>query len=283
VKKILACIDDSSYAQSVCAGSAWISSRTEAAVALLHVFSPPPQRASSDLSGAIGLGAKSGLLAQLAELDESHGRVQQHKGKLILTHAEQELHAAGVQSIEILHRRGSLVEVIGELEDQVDLVVMGKRGGRSNPESLQLGSNLERVARAVRKPLLVTAQEFRPIRRFVIAFDSRANTSRVLEYVSRYPLLKGLECHVLMIGSVNAEIRRTLTEAANSLAGAGFGVHTALKLGRRDEVITAYAESKAIDLVLMGAYRHSRIHDLIVGSTTTSVIRACRVPLLLFR
>lgn len=284
MKKILACVDDSMYAETVCAGAAWVSNRTGAAVALLHMFRLPSKRASLDLSGAIGLGAKSELLEQLTELDETHGRVEQRKGKLMLAHAEQQLRAAGVQNIEVLHRRGSLVEAIGELEEQVDLIVMGKRGRRKQADfdSLELGSNLERVARAVHKPLLVTARDFRPIRRFVIAYDDSASTARALEYITRHPLLKGLECHVVMIGSVSAKIRNTLTEVAGTLEGAGFSVHTALKIGPRDEVITAYVEAREMDLIVMGAYRHSRIHDLILGGTTTSVIRSCRIPLLLF-
>jgi nucleotide-binding universal stress UspA family protein len=283
VKNILACIDDSLYAPAVCASAAWVSSRTDAAVALLHAFSPPPQRASLDLSGAIGLGAKSELLAKLTELDETHGRTEQRKGKLILTHAEQELRAAGVQRIEVLHRRGSLVDVIGELEERADLIIMGKRGEQPHVDSQELGSNLERVARALHKPLLVTAQAFQPIRRFVIAFDGSANATKALEYISREPLLKDLECHVVMIGTVSAEIRITLTQIANRLDAAGFKVHTALKIGPRDEVITAYVESKEMELVVIGAYRHSRIHDLFTGSTTTSVIRSCEIPVLLFR
>jgi len=37
------------------------------------------------------------------------------------------------------------------------------------------------------------------------------------------------------------------------------------------------------DLLVMGAYGHSRIRDLIVGSTTTAMIRTGKVPALLFR
>ena len=37
------------------------------------------------------------------------------------------------------------------------------------------------------------------------------------------------------------------------------------------------------DLLVMGAYGHSRIRELIVGSTTTAMIRTGKVPVLLFR
>ena len=33
----------------------------------------------------------------------------------------------------------------------------------------------------------------------------------------------------------------------------------------------------------MGAYGHSRIRQLVVGSTTTAMIRSCLVPVLVFR
>ncbi len=235
------------------------------------------------MSGAIGLGAKSELLEQLAELDESHGRIEQRKGKLMLAQAEQQLRDAGVQHIEVLHRRGSLVEFIGENEAQMDMIVMGKRGEHADFDTLHLGSNLERVARAVNKPLLVTARVFQPIRRFLIAFDGSASATKALDYITRHAVLKDTECHVLMIGRVSAEIRNTLTQVAGTLERAGIGVHTALKVGPRDEVITAYVEAKDIDLIVMGAYGHSRIRQLIIGSTTTSVIRSCHIPLLLFR
>ncbi|MEZ5593812.1 MAG: universal stress protein [Gammaproteobacteria bacterium] len=283
MKKILVCIDDSVYAQAVCDAAAWVSQRTGAAVVLLHVFTPPPKRASRDLSGAIGLGAKSELLEQLTELDENHGRVEQRKGKLMLTHAEQQLRAAGVQNIEVLHRRGSLVEVIGELEVQMDLIIMGKRGEHADFDTLHLGANLERVARAVHKPLLVTARTFQPIRQFLIAFDGSPSASKALEYIASHSLLQNLKCHVLMVGHINAQVRNTLTKAANTLEQAGIGVHTALKVGPRDEVIADYVAAKEMDLIVMGAYGHSRMRQLIIGSTTTAVIRSCHVPLLLFR
>jgi len=39
----------------------------------------------------------------------------------------------------------------------------------------------------------------------------------------------------------------------------------------------------AINLLVMGAYGHSRIRYLIIGSTTTEMIRTCKIPVLLFR
>jgi len=48
-------------------------------------------------------------------------------------------------------------------------------------------------------------------------------------------------------------------------------------------VIADTVESEQFDLLVMGAYGHSRIRNLIIGSTTTQMIGACKVPVMLFR
>jgi nucleotide-binding universal stress UspA family protein len=35
--------------------------------------------------------------------------------------------------------------------------------------------------------------------------------------------------------------------------------------------------------VLMGAYGHSRIRHLVIGSTTTQILRSSNIPVLVFR
>jgi nucleotide-binding universal stress UspA family protein len=38
-----------------------------------------------------------------------------------------------------------------------------------------------------------------------------------------------------------------------------------------------------VDLLVMGAYGHGRIRSLVVGSTTTAMVRRCKIPVLMFR
>ena len=53
--------------------------------------------------------------------------------------------------------------------------------------------------------------------------------------------------------------------------------------GQPEHLIAVRAEAHDFDLLIMGAYGHSRIRSLLIGSTTTAMIRACKVPVLLFR
>ena len=47
--------------------------------------------------------------------------------------------------------------------------------------------------------------------------------------------------------------------------------------------VVKLVEEAQFDMLVMGAYGHSRIRSLIIGSTTTAMIRACKVPVVLMR
>ena len=77
--------------------------------------------------------------------------------------------------------------------------------------------------------------------------------------------------------------RRALDGAAASLREAGYEVTAEIAPGQPDEVIAERIKDGAADVLIMGAYGHSRIRNLIIGSTTTEMVRGCQIPLLLFR
>jgi nucleotide-binding universal stress UspA family protein len=56
-----------------------------------------------------------------------------------------------------------------------------------------------------------------------------------------------------------------------------------LKEGNPEEVITSVAREGNHDLIVMGAYGHTRIRELILGSVTTLVLRKSTIPVLLSR
>ncbi|MGH6772137.1 MULTISPECIES: universal stress protein [Brucella] len=42
-------------------------------------------------------------------------------------------------------------------------------------------------------------------------------------------------------------------------------------------------DREVFDLLAMGAFSHSRLRNLFIGSTTTETIRSCKVPIIIFR
>ena len=88
---------------------------------------------------------------------------------------------------------------------------------------------------------------------------------------------------MLTVGASNAALDAGLPEARDTLAAAGYQVQADHLPGHAEEVIAEFVKREHIDLLVMGAYGHSRIRRFIVGSTTTTMIRTCLVPVLMFR
>lgn len=282
--KVMACLDASIYADSVIDHAAWASKRLESALVCLHVLDRGAAHSPmADYSGNIGIDTQSTLLEELAELDAQHSRVAMRQGRALLDRAIKRAASAGALEPEGLQRHGSLVETATELEDDVRLFVIGKRGESVDFNKGHLGANLERTVRGVNRPLLVTSRKFRPIQRFAIAFDGSATTRKSVEMVCMSPLLKGLECHLIAAGSEDGKLRKALDRARQELEAAGFEPRIVVQPGDAEQVIIDRVGQLDIDLLIMGAYGHSRIRHLIVGSTTTAVLRSCTIPVLLLR
>jgi nucleotide-binding universal stress UspA family protein len=284
MSKVLACVDGSVYSQSVCDHAVWAALRLEVPLEFLHVLDRHPETAPTrDLSGNIGLGSQDSLLSELASLDEKRSKLAQQHGREMLDRIVRHASEQGVASVEPRLRHGALVDTLTELEKNVRLFVIGKRGEHADFAKLHLGSELERAVRAVHRPLLVASRQFKPIQKFLIAFDGSETTRKGVEMIAASPLFKGLLCHVIVAGSDTPDTRAQIQWAQDKLASAGFEVHSGIRPGSADAVISQYVSANAIDLLAMGAYGHSRIRHLIVGSTTTAMVRTCLIPVLLFR
>jgi len=53
--------------------------------------------------------------------------------------------------------------------------------------------------------------------------------------------------------------------------------------GDAPRAILKYAGDQAFDMIVMGAFGHSRLHDLILGGTTAYMIRETTLPIMLIR
>ncbi|MFN6951448.1 MAG: universal stress protein [Albidovulum sp.] len=282
--KVLSCLDGSVYADSVTDHAAWAALKLKAPVELLHVLGRRDvSTASPDLSGSIAADAQQHLLAELAALDADRAKLVQKRGRLILDAARERLVAAGVADVTISLRHGDLLEAITEREPDAALVVIGKRGEAADFASLHLGSNLERVVRSTHKPILVASRAFRPIQRILIAFDGGPSALKAVDHVSRSPLFAGLAVDIVMAGAPSPENQRKLDNAVAQLKAGGLQATSRVEPGQADAVIAGIVEKDGIDLLVMGAYGHSRIRNLIIGSTTTEMIRSCKIPVVLFR
>lgn len=281
--KLIALVDGSLYSESVCDHAIWLATRLDASVEVLHVLGrrETGSAPSKNLSGNITLGARTALLEELAELDAQRAKLAQKRGRAILEDARTRIESGGVTAVTTRLRIEDIVETTTATD--ADIVLLGKRGEAADFAKLHLGSNLERIVRATPKPIFIAARAFKPINRFLIAYDGGTSSLKAVDHVARSPLFAGLDCRLLTVGANTPEMQKRQGDALAILKAGGIEASADIVPGQPETAIAEIVENDGIDLLVMGAYGHSRIRSLVIGSVTSTMMRLCKVPVMLFR
>lgn len=253
----------------------------------MHVTDARGQAASEarNLSGSIGLGASESLLNELVNLEHEKAKLDHQRAKLLLQDADQQLTAQGVETIKTIHENGFLVDCLHQFEASADLIIIGKRGEAAEFASGHLGANLARIIRASHKPCLVTSRQFKPLKRVVVAYDGSESGQKMLHFLATSPAFQGLDVHIITViknSNDNASSDR-LTEAKQLMQNIGVEATCVAIQGNPEIAIAHYCSENDISLLMMGAYGHSRIRHLVIGSTTSQILRSSHIPVLVYR
>lgn len=281
--KILACIDGSRFSEAVCDYAAWISQRVGAPLQLLHNIEQQSSAALTDLSGAIGMGSREVLMKELTEIEEQRSRLMLEQGKLMLDTARRRVEAAGVEAPIVKQRHGSLTESLIDLEDEIRVLVLGIRGEEHDSDDRHLGAHLEASIRALHRPILVVNSEFKEPERIMLAYDGSDASGKALQMLAKSPLFKGIPVHLVTVGEDPADAGILQRAATETLKQAGHDVTAVTLDGRPSDVLCRYQAEHDIDLTLMGAFSHTRLRELVLGSLTAKVLLGANQPLLLLR
>jgi len=283
--KVLACVDQSPYADQVTDAAAWAALRMGAPLELLHVIDRHEGAApATDHSGTIGVNAQENLLNQLTEDEAGVAIREREKGRVFLNRLRLRAQDSGVAGPDMRQRHGSLVETLTEQQAGVRLVVMGRRGESSSTTLRDLGRNVERVVRAMDRPILTVTNNFAPPSQVLIAFDGGSAARHAVDMVASSPLFKGIPCHLVMVGKEGrSEASKQLQVAQSALMASGIDTVAAQVVGDPETALARYIEEQRIDMLVMGAYTHSPLRSLFMGSRTSELLRAAKVPTLLLR
>ena len=287
MKKILLCSDGSAFAENTYRYGAWFAERLKAeAVDVLCVTDTRGQQASqANFSGSIGIDASENLLNRLVELEHEKAKINHQRAKLVLQKAAQNLRTEGVEQINLLHETGFLVDCLSKFEADCDLIVLGKRGEAAEFASGHLGANLERIVRSSSKPCLVTSRQFKPVERVLIAYDGSPTSQKIIQFIANSSVFTGVELHIVTVAknTTDATAIARLKSATQSARQAGFEPVASVIAGHSEKAISNYIHERDISLLVMGAYGHSRIRHLVIGSTTAQMLRSSHIPVLLLR
>lgn len=281
--RVVACIDGSQAAPAVCDYAAWASKHMETPLMLLHVLDEERYPAEPDLAGSIGLGSREQLLEDLAELDRKRSKLALEHGHHMLDEAKKRVGDVGIEDVIQRQRHGDLTESLLALENQTRLLVMGLHGESSSERDTHVGSQLETVIRSMHRPILLVPDEYTQPRSAMLAFDGSATAFKGVELLAGSPVLKGMPLHLVMVGPETSDRWEQLKKAEQMLAGLEAEITLAIRAGDVEPALHAYQEEQDIDILVMGAYGHSRIRQFLVGSTTAKMLETARKPLVVLR
>jgi nucleotide-binding universal stress UspA family protein len=177
--------------------------------------------------------------------------------------------------------RGIAREVIVEQAKTVDLVVMGRRGKWSSYRRKGPGSHTEAVLMTTTRPVLVVPAGTRRTGRILVAYDGSKAAQRAIDYGAIFTQLQVSKVDVLTVADTSAEASGPQEEARKFLAAYNVDVSFVVKSGHPALAITQYAQEIDAGLIVMGAYGHSRVVEMVFGSTTSDVLENARCPILL--
>lgn len=282
--KVLACVDQSHFADYVADYAAWAARRMDAPLEFLHVIDRHPELGSGeDHSGAIGIDAQENLLTKLSTEDEARTKHAREQGRLFLNRLREQAIAYGTSLVDVRQRHGELEETLAEQAEGVRLLVLGRRGEAAETTQRDLGRNVERVVRALHRPILTVTEGFKEPQRVMIAFDGGTVTRKGVEMVAGSPLFRGLPIYLLMAGKESPDAPKQLDWAKTTLEAASFDVTVLLIPGDAESIIAKTVKAQSIDMLIMGAFGHSPLRSLLFGSKTTELLRSSTIPTLLLR
>ncbi len=281
------CSDGSAFSEAIYRYGAWFARQFQSSTKVLFVTDIRQKVVSTgNLSGSLGLDASEQLMNELVNLEHEKAKLSKKRARLILQNADQILKEEGVTDIELLNPTGFLVDCFRDFEADADMVVLGKRGEAAEFASDHLGANIERIVRSSSKPCLVTPQAFVPVEKILVAYDGSPSANRIVSFLTGNAAgFKDSDLHVITVAKLasDTEPSQRLAKVQEQLQQAGFAATTSVAIGEPESAIAQYIKQHQITLLLMGAYGHSRIRRLIIGSTTIQLLRSSSIAVLLFR
>jgi nucleotide-binding universal stress UspA family protein len=278
VKSILVALDGSEHAETALQHALALAERLRATVSGLHVIDIVSIEGSflHDVSGSLGFEPYLDFSAKMRD-------ALQERGRTLLESFARRCAEQGVRHETVL-AMGIVANEICDQARTADLVVLGHRGVNEQFSTGLLGGTTESVARKSPKPVLVSPMRFRPITRPLLAYDGSQRASAAMHAAAELASALALPLTVLHVARDDAPTdARVLDEARRYLQSYGLALTCETVVGPPHQRIIDVIRDRDHDLLFIGAYGHSRIIEMVLGSTTEFVLRNSPCPVFLAR
>jgi len=279
IKSILVALDGSEHSDTASRYALWLAHRLQATVTGLHVIDVVSIEGSGsflhDISGSMGFEPYLDFSSKMREALHERGRT-------LLDGFLASCQEQGVRGDSQLVT-GIVANEVCEQARTADIVVLGHRGLNERFSTGLLGGTTESVARKCPKPVLVCPMQFQPIARPLLAYDGSQRAAAAMREAAELAAALALPLEVLHVGKDDGTAQKVLDEARRYLSAYPITCEFLVRGGYANETILDVMSERAADLLFIGAYGHSRIIEMVLGSTTEYVLRNSASPLFLCR
>jgi nucleotide-binding universal stress UspA family protein len=287
VKSIIACVNGVEPSEAVCDWSGWLSSHNKIPVSVLHTLDHQTSKVieqSADLSGSIGTDAKDELLNELVEIEHEQNRLLLRRGNIILEKSKRRVMAMTSQNVEKVLLHGRLQKNLLDRKEQIEYLVIG-RFGQAHQNSMKegVGHKVEGVVRSLEKPILVVSKPFHEPKKLMLAYDMSESSNKALRFLIENPFLKKLSMSLVFVGEFKSGLAEEFNQAKSKLEAVGYIVDAVNLSGEVNSTLLKFSSDNAIDLIVMGAFGHFWLRDLLMGSHTSQMLTSSQIPLFLVR
>jgi nucleotide-binding universal stress UspA family protein len=177
-------------------------------------------------------------------------------------------------------------EVIARSAVAHDIVVVSRSGyNRFAGMRETVDALVAPVIRGSVRPVLVAGPEFpegSDIRRILIAYDGSPHASRALKVASELASRPGVECTLVTVSQSEEAGEDILAPAEEYLLNHRITPQKRIMSGSKpSDVICDLVSKGEVDLLIMGAYGHSPIREVLFGSTTERILTNCAANVIL--
>lgn len=204
------------------------------------------------------------------------------RAQTVLTQLKDRCTDAGIR-VQAEKVDGLSSQIILARAQEADLIVMGRRGEGARWAGPLLGSTFEAVVRHVPIPVIATQAEIRPTTRILVAYDGSEISRGGLAIAKEMAVERGLSIVLLTVDDGHPGRKEAHEFGRVFLLDQELNVKPLFYKGHPAEEILDVARTEGCDLIILGAYGHSRFLEIFFGSSVDEVIHEATCPLLICR
>jgi nucleotide-binding universal stress UspA family protein len=227
------------------------------------------------------------VMAGTAEYYAEHERQRHERASALERVFHAELARAKVEG-QWIAADGYANDVVPPYARLADLVVLGQTNP-ADPESFVAEQFVERVVLSAGRPVLLVPSMGRfaaPGRHVLVAWDGSREATRAIH--DALPFLKqAAKVSLLTVHSLRDQPPRDRiagTDVALILARHGVKIEVRELTVEHDtpvgDALLSQVSELDCDMMVMGAYAHSRLHEIILGGATRTLLQSMTVPVL---